>query len=47
VLSFNTSTDVVFEAGQTPILEIGTTGTFFADSRNRLGITGELISGTP
>jgi hypothetical protein len=41
-LSFNESTDVVFTAGQTPIVEMGTGGRFFTSSFNRLGITGDL-----
>jgi len=42
-LSFNEATDLVFEPGEIPILELGTTGTFVANTFNKLGITGELI----
>jgi len=41
-LSFNEATDVVFAAGQTPIVEMGTAGTFNPTTFNRLGITGVL-----
>ena len=46
-LSFNADTDVVFEAGQSPIIEMGTTGTFDKNSFNRLNLTGELIDAVP
>ena len=41
-LSFNDATDVVFTAGQVPIVEMGTGGTFIKSDFNRLGITGNL-----
>jgi hypothetical protein len=41
-LSFNEATDIVFTAGQVPIVEMGTTGSFVTTSFNRLGITGDL-----
>jgi hypothetical protein len=46
-LSFNEAADVVFEAGETPIVEMGTAGTFDRNSFNRLGITGELLDVEP
>lgn len=44
VLSFNTDTEVVFTAGQSPVLVIGTSpaNTFATSPFNRLGITGTL-----
>ena len=39
----NVSTDMVFEAGQHPVLEIGSAGSF-TSSTIRLGITGTLYS---
>jgi hypothetical protein len=44
MLSFNEATDLVFEAGQTPLVEVGTSSEFPPNAFNRLGITGELIT---
>jgi hypothetical protein len=41
-LSFNEATDVVFTAGQVPIVEMGTGAMFTSTNFNRLGITGDL-----
>jgi hypothetical protein len=43
-LSFNESTEVIFTAGQIPIVEIGTGTSFNQNTFNRLGLTGELIN---
>ena len=42
VLSFNEETDAVFTAGQVPIVEMGTAGTFVVSIFNRFSITGDL-----
>jgi hypothetical protein len=47
VVSFNQEIDFYFEAGQTPILEIGTGGIISLDSRNRLTIVGYLVDVLP
>jgi hypothetical protein len=50
VLSTNQDVEIVYEAGETPILEIGVpagVGGIFNDSRNRLGLTGYLVSVPP
>jgi hypothetical protein len=41
--------DVMFEAGETPSLEFGVPAsvTIFADTRNRLSVTGYLVDTTP
>jgi hypothetical protein len=46
-LSFNEAVDVVFKAGETPIVEMGAAGPFNVNSFNRLGITGELLDIAP
>ena len=46
-LSFNEATDVVFEAGQIPIIEVGSTVAFNQTTFNRVGITGELLDVAP
>jgi hypothetical protein len=42
-LSFDEATEVIFAAGQIPIIEMGTTGTFNSNPFNRLGLAGELF----
>jgi len=43
VVSFNHDTEVVIDGGHSAIVEVGTTGDFSNDQRNRLGVTGTLL----
>ena len=50
VHSANTLVDLIFEAGQTPTLEVGLSsgaGGIPSDSRNRLGVTGYIVDVAP
>ncbi|HTS23860.1 MAG TPA: hypothetical protein VMN79_18870 [Casimicrobiaceae bacterium] len=49
VVSFSQEVDYYFEAGQTPVLEVGTSAgnSIFQDSRNKLTIVGYIVDTTP
>jgi hypothetical protein len=47
VVSFNQEVDFFFEAGQTPIIEVGNTSSIVVDVRNRLTIVGYLVDVLP
>jgi hypothetical protein len=47
VVSFNQEVDFFFEAGQTPILEVGNAISIVVDERNRLTIVGYLVDILP
>jgi hypothetical protein len=46
-LGLNERVDVVFTAGQVPVIEVGTLGTFQNTEFNRLGLTGTLLPASP
>jgi hypothetical protein len=47
LLSANQTVDLVFDAGQSPVLDFGSTSTIHSDTRNRLGVSGVLVSAAP
>jgi len=47
VFSFSQDVDFNFEAGQTPLLIVGGTGTISTDGRNKLTIAGYIVDLTP
>jgi hypothetical protein len=44
---FNEQVDVVFEAGEAPVLELGTTGRLVDDTFNKMTVTGVLVDAAP
>lgn len=49
LLSTSQAVDLIYEAGESPLLEIGCSvaNTFSADSRNSMGVSGYLVDTTP
>ena len=49
LLSSSQPVDLIYEAGETPVLEMGCNAgnTFLADSRNSMGVSGYLVDTTP
>ena len=44
---FNEQVNVVFEAGEAPVLELGTSGSLIDSPFNKMTVTGVLVDGTP
>lgn len=47
VVSFNQEVDFYFQAGQTPVIEVGNASSIVVDVRNRLTIVGYLVDVLP